>query len=268
MKEVIFTREEFYKLIWSEQYSSLAKRFDITPQSLKHRCDSYTIPVPTSKYWAAIKTGKNVEIPALPETNTADQQIELFLWEDSNESEINISSLIEYIKAEIESQSGLPSFSETFLNPDTLVTAAQKTFKENEKKGWTDRGLIWCKKGELDITVSPENVDRALRFIDTLIKLLRKSGNDVIVSHDGTYAVMNGEKLKILIREKLKMGEKNDSWGGRHDFLKTGKLSLRVDELYSPIEWVDGLERLEEQLPRILYKLDIKGKREKERSLY
>lgn len=244
----------------------LSKKYDITPQSLKHICKDYNIPVPSADYWASLKAGKKIEIPVLLESNKRNKKIELFLWEESNESDIDIQDSIEKIKMEIEGQKKLPSFSEDFNNPDKLVSAAQKTFKEKTKKDWRNRGLISTNRDELDIKVSPENVERALRFMDTLIKLLRMKGDDIIVSDSSTYAVINGEQLKILFREKLQMEERNDSWGG-HDYTPTGKLSLKVDE-FSQMEWVDGLGKLEDQLPKILYKLNLKGKREKERSLY
>ena len=62
-----FTREELYRLVWSEPLRTLAKRFGISDVALAKRCRAANIPLPGLGYWAKKEAGKKVFQPALPQ---------------------------------------------------------------------------------------------------------------------------------------------------------------------------------------------------------
>src|SRR5688572_29324305 len=86
-------------------------------------------------------------------------------------------------------------------NPHRLIIQAKnillskdgKSFKYPEMQDAT-------RKDGIDIRVVPGNVQRALRFMDTLIKVFESRGYEIKVNNRGTYAVVKGEEIKIACR--------------------------------------------------------------------
>ena len=82
------------------------------------------------------------------------------------------------------------------------MSKLKKTLIKKEAGSWSD-GLVQTPHyGEISIKVAPSNVSRALRFFNSLIKLLRLRGHDVKIRNDSTYAVVEGEEIAIAIRGK------------------------------------------------------------------
>jgi len=52
MKEVKFTRQELYDLVWTESMLTLAKKYDISDVGLRKKCNKLEIPIPNAGYWA------------------------------------------------------------------------------------------------------------------------------------------------------------------------------------------------------------------------
>src|SRR5437870_841354 len=108
---------------------------------------------------------------------------------------------------------------------------------------------------------------RALCFMDTLIKLLRARGHDIIFEYQDICAAIQGENVKIRIREKTKRVVIKDRWE-RSEYHPTGVLTLRMGNYsWHETEWKDGKQMLEEQLPKIIISLELEAqklKRERE----
>jgi len=122
---------------------------------------------------------------------------------------------------------------------------------------------------ELTISVSPKNVPRALRFLDTLIKLLRYRNHNVVVENSTTYAVIKDVKIEIALREKMRIErvkEKNWAWL-TNKYFPTDTLIFKVDRYSHIREFVDGSERLEERLAEILADLELRAEMEIERRI-
>lgn len=60
------TRQQLYKLVWSEPLKVLGPKFGISDVALKKTCAKATIPVPERGYWAKLQAGKPCIQPALP----------------------------------------------------------------------------------------------------------------------------------------------------------------------------------------------------------
>lgn len=112
--------------------------------------------------------------------------------------------------------------------------------------------------------VSEPNVSRALRFMDTLIKLLRARKHDVIVRHDGTFAIVFGEQLPIKFKERAKIIYEIDDHGWKHHkYYPSGKLAFVHDNRpYKQKEWADGKKPVESRLAEILAYLEIYAQKE------
>lgn len=123
-------------------------------------------------------------------------------------------------------------------------------------------GIVSTGYGQLKIRVTTHMVDRALRFMDTFIKLLKARNHSVEVEHDRTYAIVEGHKIQICLREKSKVINKilNSYGWTSYEYQPTGILSFFI-ERYSPKEWKDGKLRLEDQLQDIILKLEAEAQR-------
>ena len=62
----IFTREEFYELVWSKPMTHLAKEFAISDVALHKICRKHDIPNPPLGWWAKKAAGKKVKQAPLP----------------------------------------------------------------------------------------------------------------------------------------------------------------------------------------------------------
>ncbi|MCC6981765.1 MAG: hypothetical protein IT535_00705 [Bauldia sp.] len=62
----VFTREEFYELVWSKPITQLAKEFDISDVGLHKICRKNDVPTPPLGWWAKKAAGKEVKRTPLP----------------------------------------------------------------------------------------------------------------------------------------------------------------------------------------------------------
>lgn len=71
----VFTRKEFYELVWSKPMTHLAKEFAISDVALHKICRKHGIPNPPLGWWAKKAAGKKVKQTPLPEAKagTADK---------------------------------------------------------------------------------------------------------------------------------------------------------------------------------------------------
>jgi hypothetical protein len=71
----IFTREQFYELVWSKPMTHLAREFAISDVALHKICRKHEIPNPPLGWWAKKAAGKRVKQIPLPEAKagTADR---------------------------------------------------------------------------------------------------------------------------------------------------------------------------------------------------
>ena len=156
---------------------------------------------------------------------------------------------------------------ERLTNPDKLIIAAQKTLTSEKTSEWS-YWLVNTYSDQISIKVAPATVSRALRLMDTIIKVLRFKGYDLIVIGRETYAVIEGEKIEVALREKLrveKIVEKN-GWN-TNKYFPIGKLIFRVDRTYRAKEFIDGDKSLEDKLPLIIAEIEYRGIKEKEKRI-
>src|ERR1035437_7879654 len=124
--------------------------------------------------------------------------------------------------------------------------------------------MVYCSRELLDISVTVANVGRALRFMDTFIKLLRVRGHNIIVKYNKTYAFLQGEEVEISFKERTKRVVVTDSrnWQSS-EYHPTGILVFKMKVFYRETEWKDEKLPLESQLSKILAKMEIKANEHK-----
>ncbi len=270
MKPIKFTRNELYNLVWRESLPSLSKKYDITYSDLRKTCVAMNIPLPKAGYWQNLWLGKQVPVEPLPETSTGQQEATLNFLEEGDERTVKSKAAAKIQKEKIEEDPKLNfTVPSKISKPDALVEAARKDLLN--KKSWGfghGAGLVMCSGNIFDISVSPQNVGRALRFMDAFIKLLKSRSNSIITEHGKTYAVVEGEKVKISIKEKSKRFVIKETSGYENsEYKPTGVMSFKMVIFYKDTEWKDGKHSLEDQLSLIVSTMEVKAREHKQEML-
>lgn len=266
MNKITLTRKELYDLVWSETMVSLSKKYKISDVGLRKICIRMKIPIPNRGYWAKIQAGLHVNKAKPLSSNFSGSPEVTLILRDGSENVQPETTLPQSLKKQIEAELNLPeSFPTELVNPDQLIVSARRGLKNKDLRGSRYKNIVSCPLGGLSISVSIPNIERALLFMDTLIKLLRKRGHDVKVRERDTYAILYEEEIKIAFWERLTKIKVNERFSSI-EYQASGVLSFRMGESYRLTEWKDGKQRLEEQLAKILAKLEMEGTRLKERT--
>ena len=266
MEQVTLTRKELYDLVWAEPLSRLAKRYKISDNGLRKICKRMNIPIPAMGHWQKIQYNKKVTIIKLPEKYDGKDEI-ILNEKGSDDAETDsplaqqrrLVSLIESAKdIELQVPSRLSS------RPDNLLTSTVNYYEAYRKRHRGNYPSYPERINVLDIEVSEENIPRALRLLNTIIKALRLRKHDVAAERFSTYAIIGDEKVKFRLREKKRMSEATDQFGFRQYEL-TGEFVFVIDiGPYRRKEVKDSYEPVEKKVSTIIAMLELEGKRMKE----
>ncbi|HKM93929.1 MAG TPA: hypothetical protein VJY41_09770 [Prolixibacteraceae bacterium] len=266
MEKVVFTREELYKLVWSEPLTRLEKKFNISDNGIRKRCKKMNIPLPKAGYWSKIQYGYNVLKPELPANYEGEKETTLcYRSKDGNYVEkIDDVNPLTKLKHELQNNPMLPlTVPERITRFDSLIVEAKKSLCKKGSGVYNYIDMKRTERGEINIMVSEPNINRALYFMNTLIKLFRARKHDVIIENNETFAVIFGEKLPIRFKEKAKIVYETDSYGWKNrQYHPSGILAfVYVNSSYNQKEWLDGKKPLESRLAEILAYFEIDAKK-------
>ena len=256
MEHSTLSRKELYNLVWTKPLSVLAKKFQISDNGLRKVCIRMNIPLPPNGHWQKMRSGVKVKRIKLPDKYSGKNEVVL------NERGINEddSPIVKYYRLikEIENNHELPlKVPDKLTKPDKLVIETKKCFQDEKRCYNPHRGIIASRESVLNIRVPRQNLSRALRFMDSLIKLLRARGHDVTIDYGETHAVVYGSNIDISLKEKLKY-EMYKRLGFK-DYSSAGLLTFKIEHYHERI-WVDGKHPIENKLSSILTKLELIGK--------
>ncbi|MBL4656038.1 MAG: hypothetical protein JKY33_09480 [Bacteroidia bacterium] len=257
MNEVKLTRKELYNIVWSEPMLKLSKKYCISDTGLRKLCVKMDIPLPKAGHWAKLKYGKSVTVKTLPKEYTGDEEVILLPRKKGEDNSVHQSPL-NILKKEIEDD---PSLSLTvparLSSPDNLIVSAKKALNSKDKgfDGW-----VTCKYEGLDISVSPKTIGRAPRIMDTFIKLIQARNHQIRLKYGETYLVVEGEEIQISMREKRKRTMVEGKYYSEAQYSLTGMLYIKMGPSYRPTEWTDVKQPLENQLSKILARVELEGK--------
>ena len=98
--------------------------------------------------------------------------------------------------------------------------------------------------------------------MDTLVKLVRARGYRYVVNEEGNFVVIGKIKLRVNFRETTRRVRVQQHGYLDHEWQPTGKVVFRLDSRIKA-EWMDlKTQLLEEQLPKVLAKLELTAKLE------
>ena len=260
MSKQQLTRKELYELVWSKPMTQLAKEFGLSDNGLRKICKKYDIPLPLSGHWQKVQYGKKTHQEKL---GSFDKWINTKILINESEADDEEHYLTKFTKKvkeiEIDCSKFLP-VTESLTKPHPLVKEA-KEYLNAQKKNTSWRNLPQCihtSRDLLSISVQKHNVPRALRILDTLIKMAEYRGHKFINDNDATKLLVDGEKFKIRFREKhTRQNIPNERWPST-EMVPNDILAIKYD-YYLDKEWADKGKLLEEQLTRILAFFELKS---------
>jgi hypothetical protein len=237
---------------------SLSKKYEISDVGLKKKCIKMNIPVPKVGYWAKVQYGQKVAVPKMPERSTGIETTTLILRESPQGEGETEQMIFSNLRQQFESDERINLIvPEKLSNPDSLIAEVKDDLLRKDLWKGQDK-LISSSKNHLDIRVTPQNLGRSLRILDTLIKAFKVLGCDFKVKNGKVYLIIEEEEFDIILKENTEKGTTKDMWGN-FEYVPNGKLSFKAEIGYTKNEWKDGKTLIEERISGILAKLILKA---------
>lgn len=238
------TRKELYDLVWSEVTTLISDQLNISTYRLQKICKENRIPVASPDYWT-MEMLENTTKPVLPvgEDLPADMMIEIVSDQAMNMRKLNERR--QAIERDCKDYLIVPKI---LFDPESLITAAKCTLEkgENYEYGRKD-GFRTTKEGQIHISVTKKHINRALRILDTFIKLVRARNHSIELNGLNYQIRINDERHEFSIREKQERVESTHKDYAYVD-KSTGILVLTVGRYHRKREFFDGIEPLERKL--------------------
>lgn len=258
MDKVSFTRLELYNLVWKFPIIQIAKHYEISTMEIKNACSKMEIALPNNRYWNKPEY-KRPKAPKLSLDYNGNNQIHILKkrYEIQFRHTSKSSPLLDAVHQIKKDLSDLLIVKETLENPLEIVLATKEYFKnlkQNDRKDFLEI---------LNLNVADKNLNRALLFMDTFIKLLEFRGHQLIKNTKGADIILlkNGIEIEIDLREALKRitieGKRETA-----EYVFTGEFIFRAKRESIKKEWRDGKVLLENKLAIILAKLELIAKEE------
>lgn len=256
--EMKFNRQELYELVWSKSMLALSKEYNISDVGLRKLCKRMKIPVPLVGHWQKVQHGRTPTKKALLSDYSGDEDVTLQLREPGSGGATGFESPLTILHHQILNDPSLPlTVADRLSAKDELIADVKNDLTAKQYR--PTNGIITSAGGNLDITVSPRNLSRALRFMAALVKLLKARGHTIKIESHQTFVIVEGEDIQLSLRERSSKVEGVESWQDGYT-RPTGILSLQMKQSYHLMEAKDGTIPLEGQLAKILAKIELKGK--------
>lgn len=258
METITLTRKEFYDLVWKESLTALSNKYALTYDGLKKLCKKNNIPIPQNGYWSKLKFNKSVIIENLP-VISAENSIELIIRKEDSKISYDQTPYTILIK-QIESDTKAPLAVPDILNkPDILIKNTIELHKRRKKEPYYRNENI----DTIRISVDEINYNRALLIMDSFIKLLRYRGHSFRRDRNnwGPHIVVKDVEFYFHLREVQKRIPPEKLYGSS-TFIPTGILLIKIGESYKAIEWKDANVKLENQLVKIVAKIELLAEKE------
>ncbi|HPW19624.1 MAG TPA: hypothetical protein PLE61_02330 [Vicinamibacterales bacterium] len=167
------SREALYEEVWTDAVTVVAPRCGLSGVGLLKICKKLGIPVPPRGYWAKVEAGRptrQVPLPALP-AGARSLTGPLPLSEQEAAMHARVRDAL------LQTRESQPSVSvpDELVDPRPLVRAAAARLKRRDGRDHP-AGVRSAPKEVLDVQVTRNALDRALRLADTLLDALEPSG--------------------------------------------------------------------------------------------
>lgn len=263
MEKVTFTREELFELVWKNTFGFITKKYGITGFGIRKACEQMQIPLPDNSHWVSVRYDRPLRITELPEYYTGNNTVEILKKKFEIITKITPEPTpLMLLTKEIQNDPKAPILvPEKLIKPDILVLQTKQYWdKKYMNNSYEDNNDI------LSIYVEKINFDRALRFFDTLIKILKYRGHSIKKGQYGygTVALIDGIEIRLYLREATRrVSSTRENYN--YDYVPTCEFIFQVGDGYKHLEFRDGKTfHLEDLIPKIVAKLELDAKEENE----
>ena len=246
------TREQLYELLWSKGVGKTEATLGLKRPELQKICDDYQIPKPSSNYWISLKLGKSPEKTPLPplEDNPSIRTEDYIKWHTVRIKKEKITPQAEPLKKTLDGKyepQSLPpeepvtlyTVPEKLIAMDPILLDTKQKLRENNGR----KDNPWSKKNPyksspkkwLDITVSQEQEDRALRIFSTIWRAAEAHGYSLKISVDKntyyrncfSYFLVRNHEIRVELTEiNNRVKEEGSYWT---KMVGTGRLKFTCD---------------------------------------
>jgi hypothetical protein len=140
--------------------------------------------------------------------------------------------------------------SRRLVNPDELVLQTKQHYQKFKKRIYNKNNQI------IAINVTSDNLNRALRFMNGLIKLLKARGHKIVCNDYATQVCLFEVEIEIALREATKRIPSKEPYRTA-DYVRTEKFILKTNRWSRQKEWKDGKFLIETKLALIVAKLEL-----------
>jgi hypothetical protein len=259
MEIIELNRKELYELVWSTSLSKLSTKYALSTEGIKKLCKEFEVPIPENGYWSKIKYNKQVQVEKLNNTFNGEDKITLTIREEGNPVNLD-QKPITILTKQIESDPKAPLVVPDKLSkPDILIQNTKEVHLKRKNNTYHRDEKI----DTIGVYVEEENYSRALRIMDTFIKLLRYRGHTFKRDRNnwGPRIIIREIEFPFHIREVQKRIPPVKEYGSS-TYVPTGILLIKIGESFRAIEWKDGSVKLENQLAKIVAKLELEADKE------
>jgi hypothetical protein len=253
------TRKELYDIVWSTPLSKLTQQYAYSNDGFKKLCKQFEIPMPDGSYWSKHKFNKPVNKIELNGVFGGEDKIVLTIREEGNPVNVDQTPLTILTK-QIQNDPKAPlTVPDKLTKPDILIQNTKDLYNKIKKEPYSKKENI----DSLGIYVENDNLDRAFRIMDTFIKLLRHRGHSFRRDRNnyGPHIVVKDVEFYFHLREAQKRIPGKTIYESS-TFVPTGILVMKIGESYKAKEWKDGSLKLENQLAKIVAKIELEAEEE------
>lgn len=242
------TREQLYEMLWTDGVGKTEKALGLKQQELQAICEQFEIPKPSSNYWIALSLGKDpLKTPLPPFKDNQPIHTDDFIKAPRVKKVKTETSPAEPVKTldgkyeprelPAEEPPTIYTVPEKLIAMDPIILDTKAKLRERNSR----QDNPWSKKNPykntpkkwLDITVSEDQEDRALRIFSTIWKAAEAKGYHLKINVDkgsyytscSTFIVVRNHEIHVGLREINKQVLKED---GTRDYSKvTGSGRLK-----------------------------------------
>jgi hypothetical protein len=286
---VKLSRQQLYELVWLKPITKLAREFGLSDVGLAKICRRHGIPLPERGYWARVDAG---QAPAKKALTRKDNNPEIVIYEREpiTDEMLAQQKLKKEKQAAALAQVGKLTVPTELNSPHKLTLQTQKFFQSIEKKlqreatitdkyklDWQERapsaeyGRYICSSREgFNLKVSLDKLNRALCFLDALVKALEHHGFKIQNNIDGhrgqitveaikdsegvRFHLQEGYKQRFLTEKEFAFERSINSYASPMARAPSGIFTLSVAGRndWSDKKFIDGNRKIEDCLTEIV----------------
>lgn len=196
----VVTREELYAAVWSTPLSKLAPSWGAPIQAIVKACETLNVPQPDSAHWTMLRRGVELEKTLLP---TPDAKMPTSVGLEPPQKRVAKPKVEE---EEAAPPPGKPKYevAPTLENAHRLI---RQTYKALTGDTYLHNGAVNCRtEHPLNVSVSPEQVERACRILDAIIKPIVEQGGHFERQRDYSLLLLfiGKQPIRFWITEAMK----------------------------------------------------------------